>query len=135
MLKASFKNIFLYILLKYLLFYVFIMFKNNDFRLLHFYNLKTGEDWFYYLWLVLFMPVVSMILFSAPIYFSFRLKNVVYFILAIAAIIVAEYFVYVFFNSERHIDMYGVYNGIISLLLFLLFFFKPISSIFIKQKI
>ncbi len=130
MLKASVKNILLYILLKYLLFYVFIMFKNNDFRLLHFYNLKNGEDWFYYLWIVLFMPVVSMILFSAPIYFSFKLKNAVYFILAIVTIIVAEYFVYVFFNSQRHIDMYGVYNGIISLFFFNLLFFKPISRIF-----
>lgn len=134
MLKASFKNILLYILLKYLFFYGLMMFENNNFRLLRFYNLKNGEDWFYYLWLLLSLPVLNMMLFSAPIYFSFRLKNIGYFILAIMAIILAEYFVYVFFTSEKHINMNGVYNGIISLLLFFLFFFKPIRSIF-KQKI
>jgi hypothetical protein len=129
MFKASFKNILLYILLKYLLFFVFAMFMTNNFKLLRFYNLRTGEDWFYYLWLILFFPILSMIFFSAPIYFSFRLKNIVYFILAIMAIIVAEYFVYVFFTSERHLNMKGVYNGIISLLVFYIFFFKQIFLI------
>ena len=133
MLKASFKNILLYILLKYLLFYVFMMFKNNDFRLLHFYNLKNGEDWFYYLWLVLFVPVLNMILFSGPIYFIFKTKKAIYFILLMSIILVAEYFLYTYFVSQLDL-MNGVYNGVISLLLLLLFFFKPISLIF-KQRI
>lgn len=130
MLKASFKNILLYILVKYLFFYVVMMFKINDFRYLQLSDLKNGEDWFLYLWMILFLPVLCMILFSAPIYFSFRLKSIGYFILAIMAIIVAEYFVYVFFTSERHVDMNGIYNGIISFLMFYLFFFKQIKQNF-----
>lgn len=134
MFKVSFKNVLLYILLKYLLFFIFAMFMTNNFKLLHFYNLKTGEDWFLYLWLVLFFPVLSMILFSAPIYFSFRLKRIGYFILTISAILVAEYFVYVFFTSEKHVNMKGVYNGVISLLVFYLFFFKQININFKHRK-
>ena len=134
MLKASFKNILLYILVKYLLFYVFMMFKNNDFRLLHFYNLKNGEDWFYYLWLVLFMPVLSMILFSAPIYFIFKTKKAIYFILLMSIILVAEYFLYTYFVSQLDL-MNGVYNEIISLLVLLLFFYRQIGLIFKKKSI
>jgi hypothetical protein len=132
MLKPSFKNILLYILLKYLLFYVFMMFKNNDFRILHFYNLKNGEDWFYYLWLVLFVPVLNMILFWAPIYFIFKTKKAIYFVLLMSVILVAEYFLYTYLVSQLDL-MNGVYNGIISLLVLLLFFFKQIVLIF-KQK-
>jgi len=130
MLKASFKNILLYILVKYLFFYVVMMFKINDFRYLQIGDLRNGEDWFLYLWMILFLPVLNMILFSAPIYFLFRLKSVGYFLLAITAIFLAEYFVYVFFTSEKHVDINGVYNGIVSLLVFCLFFFKEIKSKF-----
>lgn len=131
MLKATFKNILVYIFIKYVLFYIFLMFKNNDFSLLKLNTLKTGQDWFYYLWMFLFLPVISMVLFSAPLYFTFKVKNAIYFIVFVSIILIAEYFLYTYFASQANL-LNGVYNGIISLLLLLLFFSKQISLKFNK---
>ena len=127
MFKPSFKNILLYVLFKYLLFYVFLMFKNNDLRLIQLRSLVNFQDWVYYFWTILFFPILNIILFSIPIYFLFRLKNIIQFLLALGVILILEYFVYVFFSSDKHIDMNGIYNGIISLVIFYFFFYKSIG--------
>jgi len=129
MMKTTFKNVLLYIFLKYLIFYVFLMFKNSNYALIRLQDLKTMTDWLYYLWIFLFLPAISAILFTAPIYYSFRAKRAIYFILLISAVLVAEYFLYTYFASESDL-MNGVYNGIISILLFLLFFYRNIGLIF-----
>ena len=128
MLKLTFKNTLLYIFVKYLLLYVFLMFKSKDYSLLNLANLKNVQDWFYYLWLILFMPIVSMILFSWAIYFTFKVKNRAYFVILLSLIFIAEYFVYVFFTSNKHIDVNGVINTIIGLILLILLFFKDVRS-------
>jgi hypothetical protein len=69
-----------------------------------------------------------MIVFSAPVYFSFRVKRLIYFALIIAVILIAEYLFYTWSASQANL-MNGVYNGIISLLLLLLFFFRHISNL------
>jgi len=127
MLKTTFVNILLYILVKYLAFYTFLMFKESNFKLLDVSNIKNGADLFYFLWLLLFLPIVCMLIFSGPLYFSFKVKNVAYFLLIISAYIIMEYFVYVFFTSDKHVDMNGIYNGILSILFLLLFFYKQIA--------
>lgn len=123
MIKPSLKNILLYILVKYLIFYIITLFKIGDFKYLQVSDLKTFDDWYMYIWTILLLPVVNMLLFSAPLYFSYRLSGIC-FILATIAIIVAEYFVFVFFTSGRHIDMNGVYNGTISIVVLLFFFYR-----------
>ncbi len=133
MLKPTFTNILLYLFLKYIADYLFLMFKYNNFEFLNAaISIRNGQDLFYYLWLVLFMPVISILLFSAPIYFSFKIKNIIYFTLLMSIILVAEYFVYVYFTSRK--PLYGIINEIISLFFLLLFFFKSIRLIF-KQSI
>ena len=132
--RPIFKNIVLFFFVKYILFYIFLMLKNNDYTLIQISNLRNGDDVFYYLWLFLFLPVVCSILFSAPIYFTFKVKNGIYFILLLSAILIAEYFLYTYFASQADL-MNGVYNGIISLLVLILFFFKHISLIFNPNKI
>jgi hypothetical protein len=102
------------------------MFKNNNYALLKVNEIKNGGDLFYYLWLFLFLPTICMIVFSAPIYFSFRVKSQIYFTLIIAAVLIAEYFIYTWSASQANM-MIGVYNGIISLLFLLMFFFRYIS--------
>lgn len=131
MLKPVIKNILFYLFLKYILFYIFMMFKNNNFYFIN-PGIRNGADLFYYLWMFLFLPVISMVLFSAPLYFTFKVKNAIYFILFVSIILVAEYFLYTYFASQANL-MNGVYNGIISLLLLLLFFSKQISLIFNKE--
>lgn len=132
MLKLSILNILLFWFVKYIAFYVFMMFKNNNFAFLKVNEIKTGEDLFYYLWLFLFLPVVSMLIFTAPVYFSFKVKSLVYFALVIAAVLIVEYFVYTYLASTSDF-MNGVYNGIISVLFLLLFFFRHISVIYQQQ--
>jgi len=133
MFKTTFKNIIVFFFVKYFLFYVFLMFKNNDYTLIQINSFRNGEDVFYYLWLFLFLPVLCSIIFSAPMYFTFKVKNGIYFILLLSAILIAEYFLYTYWASQADL-MNGVYNGIISLLLLILFFFKHISLLFSQNK-
>lgn len=127
MLKVSFLNIALYYLTKYVAFYVLLMFKNKKYDLLKVGNISSGQDLFYYLWIFLFLPVVGIILFSVPLYYSFKVINVTYFSLIIVAVLVVEYFVYTYLASQSDL-MNGVYNGIISVVFLLIFFYKAISN-------
>jgi len=107
-----------------------MMFKNKDFFFIN-PQIRNGADLFYYLWIFLFLPALCMISFSAPLYFAFKVKNAIYFILLISLILVAEYFLYTNLASRSDL-MNGVYNGIVSLVVFTLFFFKQISLVFNK---
>jgi hypothetical protein len=102
------------------------MFRNNDFTLIQVSDLKNGDDWFLYLWMFLFLPVLCSILFTAPIYYILKVESIVFFILLIGLVFIAEYFLYTYFASQLDL-MNGVYNGIISLFFLLIFFFKHIS--------
>lgn len=133
MLKPILSNILIYLFTKYLVFYTYLMFRNNDFRLLEIDNLKGGGSFTYFFYVMLPLPITCMILFSAPIYYSFKVRSWIYFLLIIAATFIAEYFFYVFFTSGQHPDVTGIYNGIISIVLLFLFFFKHIVLIF-KQR-
>lgn len=132
MLKPTILNILLFWFVKYIAFYVLLMFKNNNYALLKVNEIKNGEDLFYYLWLFLFLPVVFMLILTAPVYFSFKVKSMVYFTLIIAAVLTAEYFAYTYLASPSDF-MNGIYNGIISVLFLLLFFFRHISAIYQQQ--
>jgi len=107
--------------------------RNNDYRLFELDNLKGGHTFTYFLLVMLPYPLINMVLFCVPIYFSFRAKSIAYFILYICIFLIAEYFVYIFFTSGKHIDMIGVYNAIISVGLLFLFFYKQII-ILLKNK-
>lgn len=128
MFRPVFLSIVLYFFMKYLAFYMLLMFKNSDFYLLETGSIKTSGDLFYYLWLFLFLPVVCTAIFSVPLYFSFRVHNVIYFFLIVSLILVAEYFVYTYFASQADL-VNGLYNALISILFLLLFFFRSIRSL------
>ena len=128
MLKPVIQNILLYLLVKYVIFYIFMMFKNNNFYFIN-PGIKSGADLFYYLWVFLFLPALCMLIFSVPLHLAFKSKKVIYFILIASAFLVIEYFLYTYFASQMDL-MNGIYNGIISLLLLLLFFFRSIREVF-----
>lgn len=125
MLKPTVLNILLFWLAKYIALYIFLMFKNGNYALLKVHELKNGEDLFYYLWLFLFLPVVCMIVFSAPMYLSFKVKKLIYYVLIMMVILLAEYFLYTWLASQANL-MNGLYNGIISVVFLLLFFRKQL---------
>ena len=108
-----------------------MMFKNNNFYFIN-PGIRNVADLFYYLWIFLFLPGLCIVLFSAPIYFAFKVKNTFYFIMIISTIFIGEYFLYTYFASETNL-INGVYNGIMSILFFLLFFFKEISTSFFSN--
>lgn len=128
MFRPTFLIISAYILIKYLAFYVFLMVKNGNYSFLQFGAIKNGEDLFYYLWLLLFMPIICFVLFSVPLYFSFKVKKIVYFMSIISIFLIAEYFLYTYLASTSNL-MNGLYNGVISLAFFVLFFYNHISKI------
>ena len=129
MLKPKLRNILLFWLCKYVAFYILMMFKNNNYTFLQVNEIKNGEDLFLYLWLFMFLPVVCMLNFATPMYYSFKVKSLVYFFLITVALIIVEYFVYVYFTSDKHIDMNGINNGIISVLFFIFFFFRHFRNL------
>lgn len=129
MLKPSFINIILYTLLKFIIIYIVFMIATSNFKLLQLNNIQNGSDLFYYLWLVLFIPVMNMLFFSVPFFLSFKIKSKTYFLITVVSIAVLEYLLYVYFTSQKYIDVKGTYIELISLGVFYLLFFKRINAI------
>jgi hypothetical protein len=128
MAKPSILNILSFWLVKYVAFYILLMFKNDNYALLRVDEIQNGDDLFYYLWLFLFLPVVCMLIFSVPLYLSLRVKKWAYLALIITAILIAEYFLYTWLASQTNL-INGVYNGIFSLLFLLLFFLRRAGNL------
>lgn len=128
MLNPSFKNILLYVVLKYIIVYIIFMIATNNFKLLKVGSIRNVEDLFYYLWMILFIPIVNMLLFTAPLFLSFRVKRITYFIILVGLISGLQYLTYVYFTSQRHIDAKGIIIEIIGLILLYTLFFKKIKS-------
>ena len=121
-------------LLKYIVFYVFMMFKNSNYALIEITDLNSFGDVFYYLWTFLFLPIVCFVLFSVPIYYSFSKKNLNIFILINVGVLVAEYIVYTYFASQSN-WFNGMFNAIISLLCFPLIFWKEIRELLVEKRV
>lgn len=122
MLKSKTANIFFFFLIKYLTLYLLLAFKNDNFLFFELSNIK----YFMYWWMLLFMPVSCFLLFVLPIYSVFLLKNWLLRILILFAVFIAEYFFYTHMASQ--LDPYnGLYNGILSIIFFILFFYKSVG--------
>lgn len=132
MFKATLLNISLYILIKYLLFYILLMFKNDDYYFIN-PSIRNGDDLFFYLWLLLSIPVLCMIFFSAPIYYAFKIKKKVFFVLIILGYLIIEYLLYTYLASQSDLKN-GLYNSMLSIFLLGIFFFKSIVAIGKNQK-
>jgi hypothetical protein len=132
--KISIRKILLFMSLKYLVFYVFMMFKNSNYALIEIGYLNSFGDVFYYLWIFLFLPIVCFVLFSAPIYYSFSKRNLNIFLLINAGVLIAEYILYTYFASQSNL-FNGMYNTIISLLCFPVIFWKEIRELFVEKRV
>ena len=100
MLQPNIKNIIVFFLIKCFLFYILLMFKNNDYSLIQIGRLKNFEDVFYYLWLFLFRVWFLRDIFSVPLYFFLKSRNSIYFSLLTVGFLIAEYFLYTHFSSQ-----------------------------------
>lgn len=133
MLKPTVRNIVLFWLVKYFIFYVFLMFKNSNYSMLEVNKIQSSEDFFYYLWLFLFLPVVCAIIFSALLYFSFKVKRAVYNALLLLAVLIGEYVFYTWSASQSNM-WNGMFNGTISMLVLMLFFNRSLLELYKPNK-
>lgn len=124
MLAPKIQNICVSVFVKYLIFYLILMISNNSFKLLHIGYVKNGIDLFYYLWIVLFFPIMDLILFSVPLFFILRLKNYLYFFLGLLLVLLAEYFIYTYFTSQKVFNQDALLKVVISFITFFLLFYK-----------
>ncbi|KZE77640.1 hypothetical protein AV926_14035 [Myroides marinus] len=124
MLKLKFSNVLVYIFVKYLIIFFLFMVKDNNFKLLELNNIKNGQDLFYYLWIILFFPIIDIILFSIPLYYSLKIKNMIYFILSSLTIFGVEYLMNVYFTSQKILDIDVLLKVVIGVILFFIFFYK-----------
>lgn len=132
MFKPTPLKILIYILVKYLFFYIFMMFKNDNYALISLGQLENIQDIFYYLFIFLSLPIINIIVLSLPIYYSFKVKNIYYFSIVILLILVVEYFLYTYLASQANL-LNGVYNGILSLLFLFIFFSRSAFEISKKK--
>ena len=136
MLKPKFLNVLLFLVVKYIVFFIVLAFIGDRFKSLVIKNSDNTRELIsntgYYSVYILFYTLVAVMVFSLPFYFTFKVKNPIYFILLISAILVVEYLVYTNLASTTDL-MNGVYNGIISILFLLLLFYRHIGLILRKQ--
>lgn len=130
MLKSKFLNLVIYIFIKYLIIFLLFMVKNNNFKLLELNNIRNGQDLFYYLWIILFFPIIDVILFSVPLYYSLKTKNKVYFVLSLLTVFSIEYLMSVYFTSQKIFDIDVLVKVIIGVIVFLIFFYRNIFNKF-----
>jgi hypothetical protein len=137
MLKPKFSNILLFLFVKYIVFFLALAFMGGRFKLLVINNSGNRQELFsntgYYLSYIMIFTMLGILIFSAPIYFILKVKNAIYFVLLISGVLVGEYLLYTSLASTSNL-MNGVYNGIISILFLLIFFYRHIVLIFSRQE-
>ena len=123
MIELTKLNICISIILKYLIFYILLMFINKEFQLLEFNNIKNGQDLFFFLWIVLFFPILDIILFAIPLYFTLKAKTLI-FVISIIVILLIEYLIYAYFTSQKLFALDSLLKVIVNILLLFIFFYK-----------
>lgn len=127
MLKPNLKNSILFIFAKYLVFYIFMMFKNQDYTLISIFKLKTFVGWLYYLYLFLSLPIAYSMLFIVMLHYAITAKNLWKCISVLTVIFGLEYVVYTAMASSSNYFT-GLYNAVLSAGVLWLFFYKSVRS-------
>ncbi len=133
MYKPTFPIILLCLFVKYIVFFFIIAFVNNRFKTLVIDKSVNGQELFvntlgYCIYALIFIFFL-MLIFSMPIFFAFKVKNIIYFSILLSVILVIEYFIYTYLASQLN-PINGVCNVMISLVFLILFFYRQIISIF-----
>lgn len=105
-----------------------MMFKNNDYTLIRLDQLRNIEAVVFYLWIFLSLPVISIGLFAVPLYFILKIRKALYIVLLVMGVFVIEYYLYTYLASESDLKN-GIYLEVISIIIFIFFFFKHFKSI------
>lgn len=124
MLRLTTSRLLTFWVVKYIAFYVLLMVKNKNYFFLRVDQIRSTGDTFYYLFMVLFLPLLCFFLLSAPLYYVLKsdsrpLKALIVFL------ILCEYVLYTWLASQLNY-WNGIYNAMLSVLFILLFFYKYI---------
>lgn len=124
MLKPTFLNVLLYILVKYIAFYFFLMIIRGDYKLL---EGDVGGSLAYFFIMMLPLPILSMVLTGVILYFSFKAKNSYVFFLIVISALMIDYFVYTHLASPSNL-VNGIYNEAVGIVFFVVFFYGAIMK-------
>lgn len=125
-------KILLYFLTKYFLFYIIGAIQSNNFSIFKINNIKNFGDLFFYLWIILFFPIVNFVFFFLLINFSFKLMKYKFLILNLI-FVVLEILFFIYFTSQKYvIDSASLTLFLVSVICFILFFNKEIKLKFVK---
>ena len=78
---------------------------------------------YFFLWIVLFFPILDIILFAIPLYFSLKAKTLI-FVISIIIILLIEYLIYAYFTSQKLFALDSLLKVIVNILLLFIFFYK-----------
>ena len=134
MLQPTLKNILFFLFTKYLAYYLYFMAKHNDFRLFELKSISDiGSLFTYFAFFMLPIIILSFILFSLPIYFSFKLKNVFLFLTSLSVLLILELIIYLNGTGQKNVVINESHYFLINAFFLLFFFYKPILQKFIKN--
>ncbi len=129
-------RIILYYITKYFALFSISMIFNNDYKILNLKgNIHSVEELFFFLWIILFYPIVNIIVFTIPIYLSFKyIKNFVIFLLLNFIFMILEVLILKYFTSEKYqFDLETLQLLGLSIICFLLILRKDLRTI-LKNK-
>lgn len=135
MFKINGISVFIYLLLKYIVFFTVLAFVGDRFKhivldhaITYAEVSKLSLDYTLYV-LIYTIPMILILFF--PLQFILTLKSKKWFIFFILLLYIAEYFIYTYLYASSDKSL-GVYNSVIGVILLWLFFYK---SIIIKFRI
>lgn len=111
-------SIVLFVLLKYIIFFLFLMILRGDYRL---FSSGIIDGLTFFLIFMMPLPALIALIFTFPLFYIFQLKKTIFFILSLVGILIAEYFVYTFYASSTNF-VNGLYNSLISVVVGIIFF-------------
>lgn len=133
MFKVSFFNSVCYLFVKYAVFFFVLAFIGNRFKNAVINNAETTTELMKlslgYVLYILFYMFFLVLFFSIPLYFILKIENKIYLVLSMIAFFAIEYFVYTYLFSPSD-KMIGIYNLIIGVVVFILFYYKSIIQMF-----
>lgn len=112
------KRITNFIFLKYICFFIFLIYIKHD------YEIYTNHIIDIVIYFTIFMlPIIlfMMLIFTLPLNYIFKIKNTLFFFGSIILILFFEYIMYNIMSATSNYFL-GVYNGIFSLILGVLYF-------------
>ncbi|MBO9732814.1 MAG: hypothetical protein J7623_29495 [Chitinophaga sp.] len=127
----SFAEVLRFIGVKYLAFYILVMLLNMENYFPLDFSRISINDLALTVLLLAFLPIVYTLLFSVIVYFSFTAEDIGVFVALNMAVAIAEFCAYVSITSNQ---LNGVYNFIVSIVVFILLFRKTIRSNYLDEQ-